>query len=439
MLTNNSVWSPDSQWLVYDTRRKADTFDGTRIEAVNAKTGEVRCLYESKNGAACGVATYHPTEPKVIFILGPENPTVDWSYGFSRRRGVIVDTTKSGAPQPLDAENYAPPFAPGALRGGSHVHMFSGDGKLVSFTYDDEVLAQLGTSGSDHEVNQRNVGVATPARSVQVNRNHPRNNDGSYFCSLVTRTVNKPKPGSDEISRACEEGWVGQHGYRRTDGTFQPYALAFQGLVTAQDGSEHYEVFIVDLPPDLTQQDGAPLQGTDRTRPSPPHATFQRRLTFTDGEKFPGIQGPRHWLRSSPDGSQIAFLMKDDAGVAQLWGISPNGGPRHQITRNPRGVASTFTWSPDGRFLAYVADNSIFVSESKTGKSFRLTPRRPDADAPRPEACVFSPDGRSIAYLKSTPNDPDRFAQIFVTTMPEELLKETDPTSARSISVFTTP
>jgi len=425
MLTNNSVWSPDSQWLVYDTRKRSDIFDGTRIEAVNVRTGEVRCLYEARNGAVCGVVTYHPTDDKVIFILGPEKPSPDWSYGFSRRRGVIVDTSKPNEARPLDAENYAPPFAPGALRGGSHVHMFSGDGRLVSFTYDDEVLARL-EDGDGHEVNQRNVGVATPARAVQVNKNHPRNNDGDYFSTLVTRTVNKPKPGSDEISRACEEGWIGKQGYQRSDGSFQPYALAFQGMVTAKDGSQHYEVFVVDLPADLTQEDGAPLQGTDRTRPAPPNHTVQRRLTFTDARKFPGIQGPRHWLRSSPDGSQIVFLMKDDNGVVQLWLISPNGGEPRQLTHNPWSVASALTWSPDGKLITYAMDNSIFVTRTTSGTSLRLTPRGSDEEAPRPEACVFSPDGKSIAYLKCTKNDPDKFAQIFVVSLPENLLPKAE-------------
>ncbi|MEA7538899.1 DUF3748 domain-containing protein, partial [Salmonella enterica subsp. enterica serovar Virginia] len=32
------------------------------------------------------------------------------------------------------------PYTPGALRGGSHVHVFSPNGELVSFTYNDHVL-----------------------------------------------------------------------------------------------------------------------------------------------------------------------------------------------------------------------------------------------------------------------------------------------------------
>ena len=45
----------------------------------------------------------------------------------------------------------------GALRGGTHLHLFSGDGRWVSFTYEDYLLA---TGGAGGEINQRNVGVS---------------------------------------------------------------------------------------------------------------------------------------------------------------------------------------------------------------------------------------------------------------------------------------
>jgi hypothetical protein len=101
LLTNIRVWSPDGNWIVYDVRSDAagDLFDGNRIEAVNVHSGEVRVLYESKNGAHCGVVTWHPLEINVAFILGPENPTTDWQYAASHRQGVIVDFAKPGVAQ----------------------------------------------------------------------------------------------------------------------------------------------------------------------------------------------------------------------------------------------------------------------------------------------------------------------------------------------------
>jgi len=418
VLTNVNIWSPDGQSIVFDVRTSGD-FNGTTIEEVELATRRVRTLFESINGAHCGVATYSPVGPWVAFILGPEHPSADWQYGVSRRRGVLVDTRRPGHVVPLDAMNYRPPFTPGALRGGSHVHVFSPDGLWVSFTYEDDVLQQLGTESADHDWNQRNIGVAVPAGPVAVAPTHPRNHGGTYFSVIVTRTCNRPRPGSDDICRACEEGWVGHDGYVRANGVRQKRALAFQGLVVAGDGSTHAEVFIADLPEDLTIPGDGPLAGTDRRYPRPPRGVIQRRLTFSSERKYPGVAPvPRHWIRSAPDGSRIAFLMKDENGIVQLWWVSPNGGEARQLTRNPWNIASAFTWSPNGRWIAHAMDNSVFATDAMTGHSFRLTPRSADWTAPLPLACVFSPDGHRIAYLRKVGQAGEVHAQIFVVSMP---------------------
>jgi hypothetical protein len=415
VLTDIGAWSPDSKWIAYDIRSKAgEKFDGTRIEMVNIDNGEVKVLYESRNEACCGVVTFHPQKNKVVFILGPEDPTPDWEYGFYHREGVIVDVAKPGVTAHLDGRDVTPPFTPGALRGGSHVHVWDPAGEWVSYTYEDHVLAAFKEETAEHEVNLRNVGVAVPGHRVRVKRDHPRNHDGEYFNVLATRTKANPKPGSDEIKRAFEEGWVGTNGYVRADGSRQKHALAFQGQVVSVKGETVSEVFIVDLPEDVTKAGDGPLEGTATRRPVPPRGTVQRRLTFTTDRPYPGIQGPRHWLRVSPDGTQIAFLMKDDSGLAQLCTVPPRGGPVRQVTHNKWPIASAFTWSPDGRLLAHVMDNSVCVTEAATGKTTRLAARSEGATAPTPEACVFSPDGKKIAYHRAIGTGADCFRQVFL-------------------------
>ncbi|MBY0232013.1 MAG: DUF3748 domain-containing protein, partial [Gemmataceae bacterium] len=93
ILTNAGVWSPCGEWIVYDTRSDpaGSVFDGTRLERVHARTGEVETLHESRNGACCGVASHCPATGRVVFILGPEHPTQEWSYGMSRRQGAILE------------------------------------------------------------------------------------------------------------------------------------------------------------------------------------------------------------------------------------------------------------------------------------------------------------------------------------------------------------
>ena len=416
MLTNSGVWSPDSRWIVYDTRSNPDgsVFDGTRIERVEVDSGRIELLYESRNGACCGVVTASPVDDRVIFILGPEHPTPDWQYGPARRQGAIVRASQPGAIEPLDARDLAPPFTAGALRGGSHVHVWSPDGRLVSFTYEDAVLDALRAAGAPaaatHEKNLRGIGVSVCGHPVHVPPTHPRNHDGTAFSVLVTRLTDEPTPGSDEISKAFEEAWVGTQGYLRPDGTRQRYALAFHGHVVVHDDAigglrTLSEVFICDMPEDpaaLKEAGEQPLAGAPASRPAPPRGVVQRRLTFTSRRSHPGIQGPRHWLRSSPDGSRITCLMRDDLGIVQLFTVSPCGGTPVQVTRDEWHVASSFSWSPDGRRIAYVADASVFVVDVARGASTRLTDRTIPA-MPRPEACVFSPDGRRIAFMRNVP------------------------------------
>ena len=419
ILTNSAVWSPDSQWIVYDVRSDpaGDLFDSTRIERVHADTGEVQVLYESKNGAHCGVATYCPDQDRIVFIHGPEQPNDHWQYAAYHRRGVIVNTSHPGVAVNLDARDLVPPFTPGALRGGTHVHTFAGDSKWVAFTYEDHVLeSQAGAPDSDR--NQRNLGVSVAVRAVSVPPTHRRNHDGTHFSVLVTRTENSPEPGSDQISRAFSDAWVGTNGYVRPDGSRQAKAIAFQGDVTTLSGDTISEVFIVDIPNDVTQHDRpGMLQGTTHRRPAPPKGTIQRRLTRTDGRRYPGIQGVRHWLRSSADGSQIAFLMRDDQGVSQLWTVSPNGGDPCQVTSNQQDIESAFSWTPDGTQIAHVMGHAVCLTAVRSGATGKLT--KPNLAAPlRPQACVVSPDGSQIAYLREVTSAGQSWNQVFTVAIP---------------------
>ena len=254
MLTNVAVWSADSRWIVYDTRSSLDgsIFDGTRIERTEVESGRVELLYASQHGGYCGVVTASPVDDRVVFILGPEHPTDDWQYGPARRQGVVVRMSQPGVIEPLDARDLVPPFTSGALRGGSHVHVFSPDGRLVSFTYEDAVLdglpADAASVGSSRETSLRGIGVSLCGQPVPVPQTHPRNHGGTAFTVLVTRLTDEPTPGSDEISKAFEEAWIGSHGYLRPDGSRQRYALAFQGHVVTAAGQTISEVFVCDLP-----------------------------------------------------------------------------------------------------------------------------------------------------------------------------------------------
>ncbi len=392
-LTNLNTWTPDSNWLVFDVRPSGASFTGETIERVNVHTGELEVIYRATQGAHVGVVTVHPKSEKYVFIHGPENPDETWDYNFHHRRGVIVSQAEVTN---LDAMDITAPYTPGALRGGSHVHVFSPSGEFVSFTYNDHVLHERSPA-----LDLRNVGVAAPYGPVSVSTQHPREYSGSRWCVLVSQTTPAPKPGSDEINRAYEEGWVG-------DST-----LAFIGDTLSVTGEKVPELFIVDLPQNESgwkQPGDAPLEGTEATMPAPPSGIHQRRLTFTHERAFPGlVNQPRHWVRSNPQASEIAFLMRDNHGVVQLWLIPPQGGEPRQLTRCATSIQSAFNWHPSGKWLGFVLENRIACCDAQTGEIDFLTDRH--GNPPSADAVVFSPDGRRIAWME----DVEGFRQLWMT------------------------
>lgn len=388
-LTNINVWTADSQWLAFDVRPSGASFTGETLERVNVESGDVEVVYQAKEGAHVGVVTVSPDlPPRYVCIHGPEHPDESWHYDFHHRRGVIV---QNGEAQNLDACDITPPFTAGALRGGSHVHVFSPDGSRLSFTYNDHVMHEW-----DTRQDLRNVGIAVPLHAVTPPKQHPREYDGSHFCVLVSATTAQPKPGSDDINRAYEECWIGNQGYIKPDGRQQRWAIAFIGDTLSPQGDKQPDIFVVDLPDaleDYARAGDTPLEGRNDCLPAPPAGVTQRRVTFS------GLaQQPRHWLRASSDGSAIAFLKADRQGVIQLWSVSPNGGEPRQITQLASSIQSAFSWHPEGKAIAFVCDNSVMRCDVSSGDCQRLTVQRDEA--PSGDAVVWSPDGKQIAYMR---------------------------------------
>lgn len=404
-LTNINTWTPDSQWLVFDVRPSGASFTSETVERVQIHSGITEVIWRAQQGAHVGVITVNPQLPeRYVFIHSPENPDENWQYDFHHRRGVTVC---GGQAANLDALSITAPYFPGALRGGSHVHVWSPDGQYLSFTYNDHVLHER-----DPALDLRNVGVAVPFGPVSPPLRHSREYAGSHWCTLVSRTTPEPQPGSDEINRAYEEGWVGNQGYLKPNGERQRYALAFIGDTRSVQGETIPELFIVDLPDNeaawKTQGD-APLAGTPETMPAPPAGIYQKRLTYTHHCAWPGIVNqPRHWVRASPDGEHIAFLMRDNNGVVQVWLVSPNGGECRQLTRLAHDVQSAINWHPAGKWLGFISEQKIVMCSYPEGKILELTAPQEEISG---DAVVFSPDGQFIAWMQP---DEQGFRQIYI-------------------------
>jgi WD40 repeat protein len=268
------------------------------------------------------------------------------------------------------------------------------------------------------KVNLRTIGVSTKLQPVLVD--HPgegENVNGEWFSAIVVKVVANPVPGSDEISNAVSDSWVGTGSYVTKSGKRQ-VGRAFIGKVRSKKNLPVDELFVVDIPDSINQPgEFGPLEGTPKTFPMPPKGTIQRRLTYTAETAHPGCAGV---VRTSSDGKWIAYLASDANGVQQIFVISPNGGSSRQITAHPTGVQSCARWSNDSQSICYQSENSIIVcniSDEPFKKRFqRITPVSKEEIS----NIVWSPDCKTIAFnrLVKADGSNDNWKQILVVKLP---------------------
>lgn len=417
-LNSAQVFFPDDRWIAYDTRNEDGHISRTgSIEKVNVETGEMVSLYttphQTVDGPGVGAVACHPDENKIIFIHGLLNCDSLRPYGFTRRFGAVWQEAKSSGILHAEARTIQAPLVSGALRGGTHAHTWSGDGEWISFTYNDNLMEALEKKISGEVKDLRTIGVMAPLKKVSVPRESEEEFSGEYFSVVAATVTEKPSPGSDEIERAFDECWIGAGGYVKDDGVRQKRSIAFQGNVRSSDGSLVTEVFVADIPEDITvAADAKPLEGTLKTRPNVPKGLVQRRLTFTSDKKNPGIKGPRFRLRTTPNGRRIFFLMKNDSGSVQVFSVPTMGGEVQQVTRLKEDVQAQFNISPDGSKLSCISDNSVWTVDIAKGDATRLTERTEDANAPVGGA-LWSHSGKLLVYNRYVSEGGDRYLQIF--------------------------
>lgn len=409
-LDNNDNFSPDDRWLVYDTRPNDGGIRmGQRIEKVHVPSGKIATIYRAPNptitGPGIAAASYHPKKHRVVFIHGLTNHSESHPYDWWRRFGMMIDETGPQKPIVVDARDVVPPFTPGALRGGTHRHEFSGDGKWIGFTYNDALMA---TNGKQYSL--RTIGVTKLDRPTRIIGTGDRANfSGNGTSALVVRVTSNPSPGSDEINRASFDSWIGTQGYTTADGRKQ-LARAFLGNVISLSRKEVSELFVVDIPSDLTVPgDYGPLEGTTITMPMPPAGAAQRRLTYTTDRRFPGFSGN---VRSNADGSMLACRARDERGIDQVILASPVDGRRHQLTSFESNVQSDIRWHPNGTHVCFVQNNTIVLLNVENSAFRRVTSQ----SLASPFALVWSRNGNAIAFNRILPDNRSGalYAQIFI-------------------------
>ncbi|MCB9500902.1 MAG: DUF3748 domain-containing protein [Deferribacteres bacterium] len=408
-LDDNDNFSPDNLWLVYDIRTDAGIGANPAIEKVNVETGEMVTIYSPPNqadyGPGCGAASYHPTENKVVFIHGLFSCTEENPYIWWRRFGMIIDEAQPEQPIVLDARDIQPPTTPGALRGGTHRHEWSADGQWIGFTYNDALLAQK-EAETGEIVNLRTLGVSHNSAKVAVeNSDGLENFNGAWFSALIVKVVPNPKPGSDEISRADGDRWLGTHGYKTVDGQRQR-ARTFLGQVRDAEGNTVKEVYVVDLP-ERIDEPGTEL-AYEETDLFIPKDVSWRRLTHTTEWTNPGVDR----VTSSPDGALLSFLAKDATNRDQIYLLPTTGGEIRQVTHREKTVEADggIRWRPGYNMISFVCDNTIWLYSVEENKSVAISPKFDN----KPYNLSWSHDGNSLAYNKILQDGDNEYKQIFV-------------------------
>lgn len=90
---------------------------------------------------------------------------------------------------------------------------------------------------------------------------------------------------------------------------------------------------------------------------------------------------------------RIVAYTAEAAGSRQVFTLSLRGGYPTQLTASEKGVSDP-QWSPDGRRLAYVRDDEIWVMEADGSRVTRVVGKPGGGRLPR-----WSPDGHRLAFI----------------------------------------
>lgn len=108
-------------------------------------------------------------------------------------------------------------------------------------------------------------------------------------------------------------------------------------------------------------------------------------------EAIAAVDSPREF-RLHPRDRSVAYTA-ESGGARQLFTLSLRGGYPTQLSASEQPISDP-QWSPDGRRIAYVRDDEIWVMEADGSRVSKVVGKPESGRRPR-----WSPDGRRLAFL----------------------------------------
>jgi Tol biopolymer transport system component len=133
------------------------------------------------------------------------------------------------------------------------------------------------------------------------------------------------------------------------------------------------------------------------------------RITDTGDDHFP------IW---TPDGKRVTYISRkgiEGEGYSHsyemYWKAADGSGPEEKLTPGPQGLGAQdqLSWSPDGKILAFTNRGGIWILPlSGDRKARQLLESKFNESMP-----AFSPDGRWLAYVSDESGRPEVYVQPF--------------------------